>query len=139
MTNEVCEASEYDGDPNNRFAQLRPPLLAAALAQAGDRHFAEDAVQIAMERVFKKFPDLEEWSPGRLKAYSRTVLKNVLRDEYRRMGRQKAIPTAPEDLPRAALQPGSSGSCLRRSALRDPPLRYGAPEAPEGSSYPLHT
>ncbi|WP_344052830.1 sigma-70 family RNA polymerase sigma factor [Streptomyces thermoalcalitolerans] len=98
MTNEVCEAPEHDGDPNNHFAQIRPSLLAIARA-AGDQDFTEDAVQITLEKIYKKYSTLEGWGPGRLKAYSRAVLKNVLRDEFRRVGRQRAIPTAPEDLP----------------------------------------
>jgi RNA polymerase sigma factor (sigma-70 family) len=98
LTNDECPPL-FDSDPNSRFAALRRPLLFAAIAKSSDRNFAEDAVQITMERVFKSFPQLGHISDQRLIAYSREVLKNVLIDEYRKNRKRTVIPVAPEDLP----------------------------------------
>ncbi|MFC9595723.1 RNA polymerase sigma factor [Streptomyces sp. NPDC056944] len=99
MTDEMCP-DLYDGDPQSRFTELRTPLLRAAYAQSSDRHLAEDAVQITMEKVFKKFlPELAKVSPDRLEAYSRTVLKRVFIDEYRKNSKVALIPVSPEALP----------------------------------------
>ncbi|AZK97616.1 hypothetical protein B7R87_29815 [Streptomyces tsukubensis] len=91
----------HNSDPQSRFAKLRQPLLRAAYAQSsGDRHLAEDAVQTTMEKVFKKFfPELAHVSPDRLEAYSRTVLRRVLIDEYRKNSKVALIPVSPEALP----------------------------------------
>ncbi|MEV6201521.1 sigma-70 family RNA polymerase sigma factor [Streptomyces sp. NPDC051771] len=100
MTDGMCP-DLYDSDPQSRFTKLRTPLLRAAYAQSsGDLHLAEDAVQITMEKVFKKFiPELEHVSPDRLEAYSRTVLRRVFIDEYRKNSKVALIPVSPEVLP----------------------------------------
>lgn len=98
MTDEMCPPV-HDGDPQSRFTELREPLFSAALAQSSDRHLAEDAVQITMEKVFKRFPELALVSPGKLEAYSRKVLRNVFIDEYRKNSKVAVIPFSPEALP----------------------------------------
>ncbi|MBT1187826.1 sigma-70 family RNA polymerase sigma factor [Streptomyces sp. CJ_13] len=100
MTEETCPPT-YESDPETRYAELRPPLLRTAVSVCGDYHLAEDAVQTAMIRVLKKFPDLAQVSPERLKAYSVAVLRNALNDEYRKSNKRKVkmIPSPPEDLP----------------------------------------
>ncbi|WP_405593896.1 sigma-70 family RNA polymerase sigma factor [Streptomyces sp. NBC_01410] len=98
MTEETCPPA-FDSDPDKRFAALRRPLLSAAMARSSDRDFAEDAVQITMEKVFKRFPELGEISDSRLVQYSRKVLSHVIIDEFRANKKLPIIPVPPEDLP----------------------------------------
>lgn len=111
MTEETCSPA-FDSDPNNRFATLRRPLLSAAMAKSSDRDFAEDAVQITMERVFKRFPELGHISDSRLIQYSRKVLANVIIDEFRHNKKIPIIPVPPEDLPEGTSSIGIPESVL---------------------------
>ncbi|MER6240391.1 MULTISPECIES: RNA polymerase sigma factor [Streptomyces] len=111
MTDEACPPT-YDSDPNNRFATLRRPLLTAARATSSDRDFAEDAVQITMEKVYKRFPELGHISDTRLIHYSRKVLHHVIVDEFRKSGRPSITPMPPEDIPDAASSLGIPESFL---------------------------
>ncbi|MGV9901665.1 RNA polymerase sigma factor [Streptomyces sp. NPDC003388] len=102
----------FDSDPNNRFATLRPPLMSAAMAKSSDRNFAEDAVQITMEKVFKRFPDLGIISDSRLKQYSRKVLSHVIVDEFRNNRKLPVAPVPTEFLPEGASSIGIPESVL---------------------------
>ncbi|MEW2553657.1 sigma-70 family RNA polymerase sigma factor [Streptomyces zhihengii] len=111
MTEEAF-APAFDDDPNNRFAVLRPPLMSAAMAKSSNRDFAEDAVQITMEKVLKKFPDLGLISEERLLHYSRKVLRNVIIDEFRSNKRLPVTPVAPDVLPEGISSIGIPESVL---------------------------
>lgn len=111
MTEEAYSPG-FDSDPNNRFATLRRPLMSAAMAKSSDRSFAEDAVQITMEKVFKRFPDLGLISDSRLVQYSRKVLSNVIIDEFRSNKKLPVISAPPELLPEGASSIGIPESVL---------------------------
>ncbi|MFF0561929.1 RNA polymerase sigma factor [Streptomyces sp. NPDC004266] len=100
MTEEGCPPT-YDGDPEVRFAEVRGPMFRTAFAMGGDPHLADDAVQTALIKVLRKFPDLSVVSPERLTVYSKAVVRNAVRDEFRKNSRGKLqiIPSQPEDLP----------------------------------------
>ncbi|MGW1395659.1 RNA polymerase sigma factor [Streptomyces nigra] len=111
MTEEAYSPA-FDSDPNNRFATLRRPLMSAAMAKSSDRNFAEDAVQITMEKVFKRFPDLGHISDSRLVQYSRKVLSHVIVDEFRNNKRLPIIPVPSEALPEGTSSIGIPESVL---------------------------
>lgn len=99
----------YESDPELRFAELRPRMLRTAVfAAGGDTHLAEDAVQEAMLRVFKKYSNLADFSPQQLEALGKKTVRNVIADEYRKMYKRKLkmIPSSPEDLPDGASDVG---------------------------------
>ncbi|MFI6695127.1 sigma-70 family RNA polymerase sigma factor [Streptomyces sp. NPDC050433] len=109
---EEAHSPACDSDPNNRFTTLRRPLMSAAMAKSSDRNFAEDAVQITMEKVFKRFPDLGLISDSRLVQYSRKVLSHVIVDEFRNNKKLPIIPVPPEVLPEGTSSIGIPESVL---------------------------
>lgn len=111
MTEEAYSPA-FDSDPNNRFTTLRRPLMSAAMAKSSDRNFAEDAVQITMEKIFKRFPDLGLISDSRLVQYSRKVLSHVIVDEFRNNKKLPIIPVPPEVLPEGTSSIGIPESVL---------------------------
>jgi RNA polymerase sigma-70 factor (sigma-E family) len=76
------------------FAQASSArLLHAAFLLTGDRHRAEDAAQTALVRTYAA------WSRVRRKdaySYARTVLTNLVTDQWRRPLREYAAETIPE-------------------------------------------
>jgi RNA polymerase sigma-70 factor (sigma-E family) len=76
------------------FAQASSArLLHAAFLLTGDRHRAEDAAQTALVRTYAA------WSRVRRKdayAYARTVLTNLVTDQWRRPMREYATETLPD-------------------------------------------
>lgn len=81
------------------FAQASSArLVHAAYLLTGDRHQAEDAAQATLVRTYAA------WARVRRKdaySYARTVLTNLVTDQWRRPGREYATETLPEQpLPR---------------------------------------
>ncbi|MFD5548702.1 RNA polymerase sigma factor [Streptomyces goshikiensis] len=93
------EASTAGSDPRSRLATLRASLIAAARAQTHDVHLSEDVVQIAMLRVYLKFPDIYQMDFKRLVAYSRRVVRNAIVDEYKSSSHRLVIPHEHGDIP----------------------------------------
>jgi RNA polymerase sigma factor (sigma-70 family) len=86
--------------------------MSASMAKSSDRNFAEDAVQITMEKVFKRFPDLGLISDSRLVQYSRKVLSHVIVDEFRNNKKIPITPVPPEAFPEGASSIGIPESVL---------------------------
>jgi RNA polymerase sigma-70 factor (sigma-E family) len=64
-----------------------PSLLRAALVLLGSREDAEDALQVALLRTYRRWEQAKE-AP---RAYARTVLVNVCRERWRHRGRHPEI------------------------------------------------
>ncbi|MBB4760990.1 SigE family RNA polymerase sigma factor [Amorphoplanes digitatis] len=81
------------------FAQANSARLQrAAYLLTGDRHQAEDAAQAALVRVYAAWGRVRRKDPY---AYTRTVLANLITDQWRRPMREYATEQLPEQpLPR---------------------------------------
>ncbi|MEU7904341.1 SigE family RNA polymerase sigma factor [Actinoplanes sp. NPDC049118] len=81
------------------FAQANSARLQrAAYLLTGDRHQAEDAAQAALVRVYAAWGRVRRKDPY---AYARTVLANLVTDQWRRPMREYATERMPEQpLPR---------------------------------------
>ena len=86
-------------------------LRTATLLAAGDRHLAEDLVQVSLTRLYVAWGRLRE--PAARHAYARRILVNSLIDETRRPWRRREQPRA--ELPdRADLTRGRRAIVRRR-------------------------
>ncbi|MEV6302716.1 SigE family RNA polymerase sigma factor [Actinoplanes sp. NPDC051861] len=76
------------------FAQASSPRLQrAAYLLTGDRHQAEEAAQAALVRVYAAWGRVRHQDPY---AYARTVLTNLVTDQWRRPMREYATEIMPE-------------------------------------------
>jgi RNA polymerase sigma-70 factor (sigma-E family) len=76
------------------FAQASSPRLQrAAYLLTGDRHQAEEAAQAALVRVYAAWGRVRRQDPY---GYARTVLTNLVTDQWRRPMREYATETMPE-------------------------------------------
>ncbi|MEW1717905.1 RNA polymerase sigma factor [Streptomyces sp. NPDC093109] len=69
-----------------------------ARAQAGDLHSAEDAVQDAYLKMYRRWDQLVT-GHGSLTAYGRTVVKRAVIDQFRRNKRMVTVPVPVRELP----------------------------------------
>ncbi|MFC5748922.1 SigE family RNA polymerase sigma factor [Actinomadura rugatobispora] len=82
-------------------------LLRTAVFLVYDRHLAEDLLQIAYERVARRWHRIAAGEP---EAYARKVLVNLAIDENRRRSRRRDVPAgAAADLERLAGAPAGPG------------------------------
>ena len=83
-------------------------LLRTAVFLVYDRHLAEDLLQLAYERVARRWRRIAAGNP---EAYARKVLVNLAIDENRRRARRRDLPAgAPADLEHLApSSPAASG------------------------------
>ena len=88
-------------------------LLRTAVFLVYDRHLAEDLLQVAYERVARRWRRVAEGNP---EAYTRRVLVNLAIDENRRRARRRDTPvgsvTDVERLARASPAAGGAGGEL---------------------------
>ena len=98
-------------------------LNIATLLCAGDRHRAEDLVQIALTRLYTAWPRARRMD---VDAYVRRILVNALIDEKRRPFAQRETPLSEPPEPRryADHDPDEDGAL--RAALADLPPRMRA-------------
>src|SRR4051812_16485197 len=68
-------------------------LQHAAYLLTGDRHVAEDAAQSALVRTYAAWPRVRRKDAY---AYARTVLANLVTDQWRRPMREYATETLPD-------------------------------------------
>lgn len=71
--------------------QASPELLRAAWFMTGDVHRAQDLVQGALLRTYRAWHRVD---PPRAVAYTRTVMLNLARQEWRREGQGRVSPNA---------------------------------------------
>lgn len=88
------------------------PLHRMAYLLSGDRHRAEELVQHALERTYRKWPTAREGNPL---AYARRVVANARIDTWRRTRRE--VLSAPEEM--RTHEPGGSDPGIGRVADRD--------------------
>ncbi|MBO2448092.1 SigE family RNA polymerase sigma factor [Actinomadura barringtoniae] len=82
-------------------------LLRTAVFLVYDRHLAEDLLQVAYERVAKRWKRVSRDNP---EAYTRKVLVNLAIDERKRRARRGDMPVGmPTDVERAAGAPAVPG------------------------------
>ncbi|MGY1748380.1 SigE family RNA polymerase sigma factor [Modestobacter sp. SYSU DS0511] len=89
-------------------------LRTATLLAAGDRHMAEDLVQVCLTRLHLAWSRLR--APEARYAHARRVLVNALIDETRRPWRRREQPRA--ELPDTAAPTGSPADDERLARLR---------------------
>jgi RNA polymerase sigma factor (sigma-70 family) len=70
-----------------------PPLLRAALVLLDTREEAEDALQVALLRTYRRW----EHASQAPRAYARAVLVNACRERWRHRARHPEMPAAPGD------------------------------------------
>ncbi|MGY1838969.1 MULTISPECIES: SigE family RNA polymerase sigma factor [unclassified Modestobacter] len=101
-------------------------LRTATLLAAGDRHLAEDLVQVSLTRLYLAWPRLR--APEARFAYARRVLVNALIDETRRPWRRREQPRAelPDAPAPAAGGPDDERLARLRPALEQLPPRMRA-------------
>lgn len=76
-------------------------LLRTAVFLVYDRHLAEDLLQVAYERVARRWKRV---SAGEPEAYARRILVNLAIDEHRRRARRGDLPVgSPADVERYAV------------------------------------
>jgi RNA polymerase sigma-70 factor (sigma-E family) len=98
-------------DREAEFAEFvrthRPALLGYAMLLSGDSHLAEDLVQIALIRVYRKWDRVRSGTPA---AYARRAVATTVIDHSRRpfVGREVGMALLPETAvtdPETALDP----------------------------------
>lgn len=90
-----------DDDAFDDFVLLHGTALTRlAFVICGDRGRAEDAAQVAFEKVYLKRRSLDDPLP-----YARRVAVNAARDSWRRHGRRESVGLSDQDI--AALAPGT--------------------------------
>ena len=100
------------------FCQARTPaLFRVAYGIAGDQHLAEDLLQTALERLVRRWHQVDE-----PEAYVRRIMVNEAATWWRRWRRREALTATPPE--HAAEADAVSAVDLRRS-LRDGLLRLG--------------
>lgn len=121
-----------DDDTFRRYAaEAIGPLGRLATLLCGDRHFAEDLVQISLIRIYRVWPRIHQTST--VDAYARQVLLRCWLTERRRAWRRREhrdgqLPDRPDDRPDPALALESIDvrERLRRALAEVPPRQRAA-------------
>jgi RNA polymerase sigma-70 factor (sigma-E family) len=116
------EEAEHDADFEAYVLRSRDRLVRfAALLAAGDVYRGEDAVQIALTRVYLAWPRLH--AADKVDAYVRRAIVNAVIDEHRRQCNRREIPSAevPDVTTATVVSTHPSGELL--AALSELPMR----------------
>jgi RNA polymerase sigma-70 factor, ECF subfamily len=96
------------------YADLRPRLIAKAMAVVGDRQHAEDAVQDAFLRAWSKCSSFDPDGPP-LAAWMTTITRNVAIDHERaRAVRPRLVREQPPGIEPVDHRPGPDGVVMRQ-------------------------
>ena len=76
--------------------QTRDRFSLIARLEAGDPHYAEDAVQVAYMKMFRSWGTLSA-RQGSLEAYGRTAVRHAVTDQFRQ--NKRVVTVAPEEIP----------------------------------------
>jgi RNA polymerase sigma-70 factor (sigma-E family) len=113
-----------------RFATGAMPALGRiAYLLCGDRHLADDLVQMCLIKLHRAWPRIDQ--PATVDSYVRTVLLRCWLDEQRRPWRRReprdgVVPELADDSADPALFPSDSNEILRRALGTPPPGQRAA-------------